>query len=230
MSTVQPTVDSIEGLEATNAAIPTINDVQALIWCRWALSDISFHTADTAVANFMGDGITRAFTVQGEVIDTLDKTALVLLSESNQKINVLPPYKFTEDTLIGTNPGSKSFWEWPTNTLNLGFTMSPTQAISVSYYKPWDNPTDDESVLGIPRWMEAPLAYYIVRYYCTAYTIEYSKIRQWNVKTDSGNPLQNPMFALEKHLSETAQTLLSRQPVQDRNRYFTFAGRENNGR
>lgn len=230
MSTVAPTVDNVEELVALQEWKNTVNGVQMSLWCRWALAEISYHTADTAEANFQGDGQTKAFSIDDEVIDSLDRTALVLISEGVGRTNVLPPFKFQEDTIIDTNKNNKYFWEWPTNTVNLGFVPSVSQKLTISYYRGWEAPVADTDILTIPRWMEAPLGYLIVRSFSEAYALEYSKIRQWNVKTDSGTPLQNPMFAQITHLQKQAELLLAKQPVQDRNKFFTFAGRENNGR
>ncbi len=212
------------GTGLVTGAAATLDDAQALIWCRWGLAELSTHTADKASQTFVGDGATTQFVLADDCVDTLEKTGLLALSDG-PVVNFIPPISFAADVVLDRQDIRMGWWEWPWGTINTAWVVPTNVQFTFSYYRVWTTPENDDAPLTIPRFLELPLAYLMVAYYSEAYALEYSKIRQWNRQLDAGTPLDNSMIEEIAHLRQMAMELLNRQAPQDRDRFHVAKGR-----
>lgn len=199
---------------------------QMLIWARWACAEISFYHAQTASIEFDGDGATYAWALPPNVVDSIERTGLVALKDGIT-VSYLRPIREIASTIfpIGTGANVKGFIEWPSGVLSLGFVPSNNQKIIVSYFKVWDPPVDDNSILDFPHWMEQPYAYLIAANAMNPFGTVAAQVRQWNQRQDSGHPEDNPLNKQSRFFLDQAMRLLARAGVQDREKFYRVGPR-----
>lgn len=203
---------------------------QMLVWAKWALVELSMHTAEAAYKTYACDGSTYQFVLPTDIIDNIEKSGLVghnngtdtnyliaLRNDPNTKWPNIPP---TE----AKNTGATGFWEWPSGRLTLSFMPSAGHQIILNYFKVWDVPTDDNSELIFPLWMETPFCYLVGAAAMNPKGVSASDIRQWNRKQDSGNPEHNPLHRQAEFFLGQARRLLDKQGPQDREGFYQVRG------
>jgi hypothetical protein len=197
-------------------------------WCRWGLAELSAHTAEATSQLFNGNGEQTSWTITDDIVDRLQDTGMIIMGDENSTYNIIPPRAWNQDTIIDANSYVKEFWEYPAGTIN--FSFAPKTQFAVWYYRVWQMPETDDDLLMIPRWMERPLAMNIVAQYCEPYALEFSKVRQWNRRSDSGNPEDNTMFQQIAHLRKISEEILRTYPPQSRQRFYNNLERSVSGR
>lgn len=200
-----------------------------LIWARWACSEISYHTAELAEMVYDGDGTHYQYDLPDDLIDDVEHTGLVGL-DNGQCIQWLPSFRnepnnawYWPTTVVGAPNSGTGYLEWPTNTLTMSFVPAQGQRIVLRYFKIWDAPKNDESILYFPVWMEKPFAYYVGAAAMDPKGVQASDIRQWNDKTVQGLPEHNPLHRQAEFFIKRAESLLSKHRAQDRETFFSAA-------
>lgn len=213
-----------------------------LTWARWALAEASMHTASSATFTIECDGFTNVFDVPDDSVDPIDQTAILEYNSGNERIFLpfirpqpesiwpllsqtqgnSPSSAYSRSTSAGGSsiPYEIGVMNWPENKITLQFTPGNGTSILMHYFRIWDEPVDDDSVLKIPRWMEQPVAYMIAAYSMDPDSLQSSEIRQWNGKTDSGTPEQNTLQKQAKFFMENARRIFLSVPPQDRATFF----------
>ena len=219
---------SAAAISSGTVASTVVDPSQMAIHCKWALAELSRHNAEQTSMFFQGDGLTSSFQISDDVVDSLERTAR-LLYFSNGRTYVLAPRRFDQITTFDRGDQQYEWWEWG----GVIYMASPPPAgssFTVNYFRSWRAPVNDDSILNIPMWMESPLALLLAAYYAETYTLEFSKIRQWNRRTDSGQPDDNPMFQQVDQYRKMAAEILARTVPQDRNMFYTSPGKSTGGR
>lgn len=196
---------------------------QMLIYARWACKEISFHTAQAAVSTFTCDGSHATFALPAGIRDSISKVGLVVYDDNAGRSTVLPPRLILPGTIevkAGSKEQSRCYWEWPSGTLTLGFMPAAGGTLTLYYFKDWDAPTGDASVLTFPDWMEQPFAYLVAAYALEPNGVQQTNIRQFNRKQDSGSPEDNTAHKQIEHFIKMAQRLLSRVQPQERETFY----------
>ncbi len=196
-----------------------------LSYARWAMAEVSNHTAKCDSFEWTGDDHTRVFPMPEDMIGTPTKNALVsLVPTDGSKMDNLSPYERLPETTwnynVTGNSRQKVYWAWPSNSITLGFIPTTSEKIVLSYFRIWDIPSDDNSIITISRWMEQPVSYFIAAYAMQADGANAANIRQWNRKLDSGTPEDNPVRTQSEWYIKQAHRLLQQTAPQDRDTFY----------
>lgn len=197
---------------------------QMLVYIRWALSEVSNHTACADMYYWDGDGQTKQFVLPANMIGSIEKCGLVALV-NGPTADYLPPYKNLPATkttwpTINSPNSIKVYWEWPSGKLTLGVPPSTSEKLCLYYFRIWDIPIDDNSILNIPRWMEQPVALLCAAAALEPISTQYANINQWRRKTDSGTPEHNPAEKQARWFIENAHRILNQTAPQDRETFY----------
>jgi hypothetical protein len=218
-------LDGLLQVSTTSSTTTEVTDdivytsAQLLTWARWACSEVSYHTAQAAQERYLGDGVTKKWLLPPLMIDAIEKTALVMYDDGKTQ-NFLPPLKVRPDLVFANGHSQRAYYEWPMGTLSLAFIVPNGQSVTLDYFKIWTPPTDDNSIMEFPQWMEMPFAYFVAAYAMEPVGVQASRIRQWNRKQDSGNPEHNPLHRQTEHFIAMANRLLNKATPQDRDKFF----------
>jgi hypothetical protein len=136
------------------------------------------------------------------------------------KRNYLPNTTLTRTDIILANQNSLDWYEWPQGKMQLNFIPKENTTIIVDYYRKWSDPIDDDSIVEIPVWMEMPFCYLVAARTLESVGTDYSGINQWKRKSESGDPLDNPILEQVRHYVNNAHYIMTRFPPQDRERWF----------
>lgn len=208
---------------------------QLLVWAKWACAEISSHTAQSAAYTYETDGTAFQFPLPGHIVDSVEKVGLVAYNDG-QQIDYLPPLRLAPDRVmpvkidVGSGQEYRGYWEWPSGNLMLGFVPPTGKAITLHYFKIWDPPVDDESILAFPDWMEHPFAYLVSAYAMDPDGYQITNIRNFNRKQDSGKPEDNPPHRQYEFFLKQADRLLSRVAPQDRETFYRIDSKIGNRR
>jgi len=209
------------------------------IFARWGCVEISQHTAEAATKLWAGDGVTTQFPLPDDMIERIDKAGLVWYKDSSEidyldsvrrrsdmEWPIMQNMNIPQDTTSTRNAMEwRGFWEWPSNTLTLGFTPGLSTTVGLEYFRSWAAPQTDDDVLRFPHYLEQPFAYFVAAYATDALGFQSSDIRQWNTKRDSGEPEQNPLHRQSEFYIKQAYRLLSKISPQDRETFYEKRGR-----
>jgi hypothetical protein len=203
---------------------------QLLVWAKWACVEVSYHTAQAVLKSFPCDGLINQFALPNNMIDSLEKTGLVAYNDGTS-VNYLVPIRHHSGTLWPSSATAKDgqemkgYWEWPTGQFTLGFIPVADTSIDLYYFKTWDAPVNDDSMLDIPGWMEHPFGYIVAAYALDPDGYQISNIRNWIRKQDAGKPEDNPPHKQAEYFLKQADRLLSRIAPQDRETFYRLETR-----
>lgn len=200
-----------------------------LVFAKYALAEVSAHTSECATYEWKGDGQTSVFPLPSDMMGNADKNVLVALRSgigtSQEKTDFLSVYKNQPETswmwvMPSSQQRRKVYWAWPSNAITLGFTPVVGETLCLWYFKVWDNPKDDNSLINVPQWMEQALAYFIAGFALQAEATQAATIRQWNIKLDSGTPEDNSVLRMANWYIEQAHRVLQKYTIQDRDTFY----------
>ena len=206
-----------------------VTSIQLTAYARWAMAELSQHTALADTYIYDCDGSTSSFVLPSDMVDGVEKTGL--LGYSNRSgVNYLPPYHRIPEVIWPMNLGNTTqrqcYWEWPTGRLTLGFTPAVDEQIILYYFRIWPVPTLPEDILTFPQWMEQAFAYLVASAVMVPYSTQSAKIRTWNRKQDSGTPEDNPAQKQSRWFVDQANRILNKVQPQDRENFYLLSQRK----
>ncbi len=107
---------------------------------------------------------------------------------------MLPKASLAAGSYQGTNIETNDWHVYTAGTIT--FSKELTSGCRVYYRAQWDEPAADGTDLETPDFLLNMLAYYGCYEACVAKATKAGNIRQFNLKVDSGNPVQNPLLDL----------------------------------
>jgi hypothetical protein len=214
-----------------SGADPQFSNDALLIAARWACASISQHTAQAATIVFNGDGALNTFTLPSNIVDGVEKAALVIHNDGENLEYLAPIRLIPGGNWPTTTPGIdqatvRGYWEWPQGTLVLSFVPAIGSTIEVRYFKVWDVPTGDSSTLAFPLVFEQPFAYLVGAIALDPLGAQASIIRTWNTRTDSGTPEDNALQRQSEFFLKMAQQRLRDIGPQDRETFYHKSPRD----
>lgn len=204
----------------------TYDPDQLLIYTRWALAELSQHTAEASCFSYDGDNITSVFRLPHDISDPIEKCGVVAWTVgSTGNIEYIAPYTRLPEIIwpANTMKNKKVFWEWPTGFITLGYPLPVGDKITIYYFKIWSSPKDpnqDDFEFNIPQWMEQPLCYLIAAAAQEPNATQFANIRNWNRRGDSGTPEDNVAQKRAKWFIEQAYRQLGRFAAQDKDTFY----------
>lgn len=206
-------------------------DDQLLVAARWACAALSMHTAQRATKEYNGDGRTNQFDLPDDMVDGVEKAALVIyrdqvVSEFLPPLRLIPNERWDLNTPTSDAAITRSYWEWPHDTMTLSFIPANGSVIEIRYYKIWTAPESDESILEFPRAFEQPFAYFVGAMAFDPLSAQASSIRQWNRRSDSGTPEDNPLQRQAEYFLKQADARLKAIGPQDRETFYRVGHRD----
>lgn len=191
------------------------------IYARWACVELALHTAQATSKEWNCDGKTSQFPLPADMVDSVEKSGLVYLLDG-ATVKYIDAVHLQAGTSwpVASPTTVQGYWEWPTGVLTLGFIPKSGQKIGIQYFKIWDAPESDNDELAFPQYCEHPFAFFVAAYAMDAESTQSSSIRQWNTKSDSGSPEDNPLQRQSEYFMKQAHRLLSKIPSQDRENYY----------
>lgn len=206
-------------------------DEQLLIAARWACVSLSMHTAQKSLRVFQCNGTDYLFHLDDNVVDGLEKTALVIYDDGTC-LEYLAPIRLIPSTQWPTTPpgsdssGARGFWEWPDDTVSMSFIPKSGSRLQVKYFKVWNPPSSDDDILEFPIQFEQPFAYLIGASAFDPLGAQASAIRTWNRKSDSGTPEDNSLQKQSEYFLKMAYMRLKDIGAQDRETFYRLESRD----
>lgn len=216
-------------IEGTSAA-ELFGDDALLVAADWACACLSQHTAQQATMNINCDGLGFQWALPDNMVDDIEKAALVIFDDGRSLEYLVPirlqPGEFWPKKTPG-QPGANTlaYWQWM-DAIILTFVPASETNIEIRYWKMWESPTEDSSVLEFPRRFEQPFSYLVAATAFNPLGAQASSIRQWNRKQDSGTPMDNPLNQQADYYLKMADRLLQRVGPQDRETFYRLGPRE----
>jgi len=201
-------------------------DAQLLIWARWACNELSLHTAQYTTATFTGTGTAHTFTAPADSVEPLSKGSMMVYLEDASTAKYLlyresrPKASWPTGLAPASDSKTRYYSEYPSGTICLSFIPAAGTSLKLSYFKIWDAPVNDNSVIPFPTMLEQPFAYLVAALAMEPLGVQASNIRQWNRKVDSGTPEHNPLLRQQEHFIKEAYRFLAKLPPQDRETFF----------
>lgn len=200
--------------------------LQLKAFARWAMGELSLHTALADQVVYIGDGLQSVFVLPSDMVDPIERAGLVAYNDG-QTINYLPAYKRMPDIIwpiqLDNLKPRRCYWEWPSGRLTLGFVPAANKTITVYYFRIWPAPEEDGDILTLPQWMEQPFVYLVGAAAMESIGTQAANVRQWNRKSDSGNPEQNPAQKQALWFVQQANRILAKVPPQDRESFYQIS-------
>lgn len=215
----------------TVAETAQFTDDQLLIAARWACSSLSMHTAQQAIKHYNCDGRTNVFDIPDDIVDNIEKAGLIIYNDGSSlnylaPVRLLPSMSWPTTPLSGNQGGIQGYWQWPFDRMTLSFIPENGTVVEMRYFKSWNAPVDDNSVLEFPRQFEQAFAYYVGASIFDPLGAQASSIRQWNRKQDSGGPEDNPLHRQSEFFLKQAERVLRNIGAQDRETFYTHDPRD----
>lgn len=201
-------------------------DEQMAYYARWAMVELSAHTAASDLKVYQLDGSSNKVELPANIIDSIDKSGLVIYVNGNREKRLVHFKRLPGTTWITGSSSADVYYEFPSNQITLGFMPSPGTSLILNYFRIWNTPKEDNDVLEIPQWMELPFAYFIAALALEPVGTQAANVRQWNRKQDSGTPEQNPALRQVEHFVKQAYRILGRFAPQDRETFYKMNSEE----
>lgn len=199
------------------------SDEEILDAALWALDTFAQHTAVASGTSYEGDGSALAFALPSNLFDSerFDDTGEVAVNwadafgtpeyldpiRSSPLLNIRDQYNYGFYTSVN-DPYDLH--------LRLKRIPAPGEMIDVAYYAYYDRPTNDNSVVNIPRWAEGAVSFLVGAYALSGSSLKTSFIRQWGARPDTGNPEHNPVREQQAALLKMYEYELLKHPLQQR--------------
>lgn len=136
--------------------------------------------------------------------------------------NNLPVYLDPVRNTPGMRLNGTGYYIRPESQINLNSEITDGASITLylEYYAHYNHPTLVTDTIDIPQWARTAVSYLTCGYALSSYALKASSIRQWNSKTDSGTPIQNPMQEQMALYMKMYEKEIARFPIQDRSNNF----------
>lgn len=193
---------------------PRWSNDQLLDYASWALNSLCAHTALATATGFTCDGVASAFTLPNNFYEEVTRSGAVYIDDgfSVSYLNPVPIWKHA-----GALNG---YYLNPSNILNTVMVPSNGSILTIYYFASYPIPVNDNDLILAPAWATAALVFAIGSYAHSSYATKTASIRQWNTKSDSGNPEQNPIEDMSRVYYERYQMELLQVPNQQRENYW----------
>lgn len=186
----------------------TWTDDQLRDICWWALDTFCAHTAVATSVTYDATGTTYA--LPDNQFESLEEAGLVYTIDSANTRTYLPPFFLASEA-----PSLISYEEFPKGTLLLSDTPNDATLV-VRYFAYYNHPYADDDTIDVPAWGIPALSFLIGAHAMSSVAVNAGNIRQWNSKTDSGNPEHNPLQSLQRHFLQLYENEINRFPRQER--------------
>lgn len=183
------------------------------------------HTAPQMVASFDGDGSAIEFDLPADYLGTYavyweDKK--MFLEPSDFKPGVNWDWEASDDTVR-----PYGFILWPVDKLTVFHAPDTgTGNLKLYYWGMYSDIVGDTSILESPVWSHEALMFYTIALSLMPDMQDTAAIRQWNDRSDSGRPLDNPLLQSFDKFIQSYHESLSVWPRQIRTQYYYSGGRE----
>lgn len=197
------------------------SNAELLLYCTWALDDLTLWYPRKRSTTLAAD--TESFTVPDDFfrVDLVEWKRTDYYWKFLEEISRRPGYEFPS-TEVDESSYPVGYWVID-DKLYLGRTSEA--AFTLHYHAYWPVPSGDSSEITVPRWARQALAFYIGAMALIRKSIGFAKIRQWNTRTDSGNPLQEPLMPEAKFLLEQYKQIINDHvPLEDIRVYYEGRG------
>jgi hypothetical protein len=234
--------NELERLLKDEAGTPQYSDALRVDAANAALQAFATHTALRASDTITGDGSKTAWDLPANALGTDDTIEGLRIVKTGEWIE---PVRFIPGDTWAPNPSgivarTGNFFVWPHNKINLTFVMPNGETAILYYYAYWPavftpgappDPLPDPWVppspptVDVAAWARQAILYYAAAYCIMPDGIKAAKIRQYNVRADSGQPEHNPVFEQAKFFFDRYLAILKMSLPQQRGIVFT-PGRE----
>ena len=109
----------------------------------------------------------------------------------------------------GLQPSSDEFTLISDTELRIGDTEA--ENVEVFYQGQYVAMTDAKSSIPVARWLEEAMLHYVSSRVLVHRAVSTGDVSQWNTRTDSGNPEDNPLLQLSLHYEKMAERILARR-------------------
>lgn len=196
----------------------------------FALQRILWHTAKPKQITYdasvlKADGVTpynmatdTVFTLPDDMYESLNISGIVWKTDSSGITSYYDPLWKTSNS----HPYAKADGKYETwnNDLILTSPVGDGGTLHVRYFGQYTVPDTDEGLLDFPMWITHIVSMLTGYYALTSLSVSSATIDRWKDKSDSGNPEQNALAELQRHLLKQYQIMISEYPVQDRANFF----------
>ena len=156
-----------------------------------ALEAFAAHTAKASGYTVTGDGSIDTITLSDAVIDPASVFLLdVDADEWWEDIGNSQSIKF--ELARTRSSDDRTYYEWPERVLQLGRALADGEEVGVYAYYYWDEVSDDDDEILVPRWAREALLNYAGAYCMQSSAVPAANIGQFDTKLDAGNPEHNP--------------------------------------
>jgi hypothetical protein len=204
-------------LQDTDVSNATWSPDELRGYANAALDELSGHTARQRVHSLTVEVSTLVLEMPADLLalgpvsvavpGTLEKQLMVPIERR-------PGGTYPPDSSLSVR--ENSYYEWPVGVLNFMRSLQAGTAVSAGYYAYWPEIQTDSDVLGIPRWMEGAIYWYVLASAMYKPGIQAAQIRQYNTRRDSGSPIDNPLLEFSKYAMRRHAEILASHPHQDR--------------
>lgn len=194
---------------------------ELLLYCVWALDDLTLWYPCKRTTTLASD--TESFTLPDDFfqVDLVEWKRTDYYRKFLEEISRRPGYEFPSSE-VDDDSCPVGYWVID-DTLYLGRTAEVD--FTLHYHAYWPVPSGDNDNITVPRWARQALTFYIAAMALIRKSIGFAKIRQWNTRTDSGTPLQEPLLPEAKFLLERYQQIINDHvPMEDIRVYYEGRG------
>jgi hypothetical protein len=191
-------------------------DEQMRTYARWALAELSAHTAASDSRIYELDG--RQVPLPTDLVEPIEKSGLVIY-RYRQVDRYLVAHRRMPGVVVGKSH-EQVYFEFPAGVLTLGFEPDPSSQLILHYFRIWRTPLSDDDRMEIPQFLELPFAYFVAAFALEPVGTQAANVRQWNRRQDSGTPEDNPALQQVRHFISQAYRVLGRYAPQDRETFY----------
>lgn len=185
-------------------------DAKLLDCVKLALDRLCVHTAVATATAYPAAGTAYPLPDNTYTGDQIWPSLLVWVEDSVGKPVYLNPAQISE-SVTGD-------YQILGHELRLLVVPPAGATLHIEYYAHYDYPIGDASVINVPHWAITAVAYCTSAYALSGFSLRSSSIRQWNTRSDSGNPIQNPIIEQMKLYFQLFENELAARPRQERYR------------
>jgi hypothetical protein len=210
---IRPFIDDESAGDWTNAEL--------MLFCTWALDDFTqWHPRKRTVTLASG---TESFALPDDFyrVDLVEWKRTDYYWKFLEEIDRRPGFEFPS-TEVDDDSYPVGYWV-EDDTLYLGRTAEVD--FTLFYYAYWPTPSGDDDAIIVPRWARQALTFYVAAMALLRKSIGFAKIRQWNTRTDSGKPTDEPLMPeVEFLLGQYKAIINDHTPLEDIMVYYEGRG------
>jgi hypothetical protein len=193
----------------------TFTDADLADYVNQALVAISSHTAHQKVYGQVLATDTSAI----ELPDDILEIGPVHVKNGVVENNIYIPTRLAPGQSLPAIPigdmRTHYYYRWG-NTVNFLTPILGGRLLEIFYFAYWDRVDEDTDLIRVMRWMEEPLQWYAMHLAMAKPGSSAARLRTWNTKQDSGNPVDNSPVKFAEFCLKRYQSLLNDAPSQDR--------------